>query len=321
MTNPNIAPCPAQLKALHKQLTALQKQVSATETQVTLLRQENNRLEAALAVERAGRDPDALRSARHNLHLVTYKLHRVMKIFDNFQIQRPDINVGIADFVTDDFLREFSARVEAHFARKLNRVGISFDSKPALAVPPRRRSPENDEDVAPAFETQAAMEDYPDSQAAQENSAAEIVPVAAAAAAPTPSMQHNTLVDDSNPAADMVRLLIGSSSVKVYDSPPRVRIHIGNEQGTREAAFFLTRNDGMITATRDFINFNQPHHFCLMTEAEIHFEVEQAPNFLILLMGAIFDFSVLPSSRQTDLENINSPLQFPLTGENPSMEV
>lgn len=321
MTNyPITSHSPAQAKALHRQLTALRKQLTATEAQVAVLREDNNRLEAALAVERAARDPDALPKARHDLHLVTYKLLRVLKIFDHLHLQRPDVDVRPADFVNDDFLVEFGKRVEAHFARKLSWQRSPVEPGPVLTAP-EIKEPAADFGDARVLSRDSDPRSVPVDDRTTQRAQSDPQSDPPAHAVSAPSKGNPVLVDASNPAAELLRLLIGASSVEVHESPPRVRIQIANEEGTRDAAFFLSCEDGIVTATKDFVKFDQPQLPHFLTETSIEFEVDQAPNFLILFMGAILDFSVEPAGKQTDVENIASPSQPRLTEDDASMEV
>eukprot|EP00177_Eucheuma_denticulatum_P002537 GFKZ01004559.1.p1 GENE.GFKZ01004559.1~~GFKZ01004559.1.p1 ORF type:complete len:318 (+),score=49.14 GFKZ01004559.1:112-1065(+) len=317
MTNPNvIPPSTAQVRALNKHLTAVRKQLTATEAQVAVLREDNNRLEAALAVERAAREPDALRKAQHDLHLVKYKLLRVLKIFDCLHLQRPDVNVRPGDFVTDEFLADFCKRVEAHFEQKLNREECHGEPRPASAAPESRKPAGVvgvDHVVAPASDSRSIPGGDYTPQPGQSDPRAKPVP--------SPRKGSPVLIDASNPAAEIMRLLIGASSVEVHQSPPEVRIQMANEEGTRDAAFFLSLRDGVLTASREFIKFDGPQLPVHLAETPMEFDVHEAPNFLIALMGAIFDFTVQPGRKQTDFDNIPSPTQRLFPDENSSMEV
>lgn len=380
----------------------MQSQLVATEDQVKVLREDNNRLEAALAVERGGRDPDALKKAHHELHLVSYKLARVMRIFDEFKVKRPDPGAELREFATDEYLRQIVANVEERMAlqsRKrstangeqsappetevamLSRGVVESDGAVVLeaavessgavvledkVAPESKGTTEPEQSGEPDTEMQpetvgnsesnaqpdlmggsgattdvpmtdavnnsggnteprmaVASNDVPDTTEQPESSVVQNVQaepsIRAELALPadrstTPSQGNRNdststllvsppiVVDETNPAAEVLKILIGAASVIVYDAPRKVKVEMVNEEKQREVSFFLSWSEYGMTFSKDVVRLEERDWPDFLNEDCIEFDFSQAPTFLVLVMSAVHGFTL----QQTG-ENIEEP--------------
>lgn len=384
----------SEVAALRAQVASTQTQLTATEEQVKVLREDNNRLEAALAVERGARDPDALKKARHELHLVNYRLARVLRIFDEFKVKRPDIRADLRTFVTDEYLRDFVASVEERIAVQCQkdtedkmrrsdppRDGVAMvlegarerDGAVVLegyvepdgavmlegAVSPKRtivsersrgtnldRKPEDvqdeggteqpketnghgntkdaqmtdvigdwggitEPDLAEVKSGVVNASEQPENNVIQNMHADPSTHTTLAApidslAVPsqngrdepalTPVEAPPVIIDETNPAAEVLKILIGAASVAVYDAPRRVKVEMINEAKEREVSFFLSWSGDGMTFSKDTVRLEERDRPEFLNEDCIEFDFSQAPTFLVLVMSAVHGFALQNTS-------------------------
>lgn len=302
-TPPSIAPAPSQLSAVQEKLTAVEALLAG-------LRAENYRLQAALAVERASRDADELISLRRDVHLVRHRLSRALRVFDSLGLDTPSTDAPIENFINDTFLEQLPQRV----TESLNQRELLV-SKPTEAPQKRTTDPScntelqlppnlsrNDQSAPekqnPAEEPKQSPSTQADASGVPETLQGSI-PVFPQPPNDSAFSQARPLVSDTSPTVECLRMLIGADSIAVSDDPARIKIDMSNPEKKRALSFWLAWKDDVICYTRESVQVEEDSCPMFLKEYSIEFEVGQAPNFLVLVMGAMFDFKVKPKSEPT----------------------
>lgn len=295
---PSTTPPPSQLSALQEKLTAV-------EALLTGLRAENHRLQAALAVERAARDADELTCLRRDVHLVRHRLSRALRVFDTLGLESPSMEEPIHSFIDDDFLEQLPQRVTANLKERDVEAPKAVDDfqKPSPKHPDNapetvtqngneKASPgkhDNSEEPrkSPVAPTDASIGPEPSkgfSPSSQQRSAQKALP------------DDTTPVHNTNITVECLRMLIGADSIVLSDDPTRIKIEMRNPEKKRALSFWLAWKGNVICYTREAVQVEEDSCPMFLKEYSIEFEVSQAPNFLVLVMGAMFDFKVKPKS-------------------------
>ncbi|CDF39148.1 unnamed protein product [Chondrus crispus] len=301
-TPPSIAPAPSQLSAVQEKLTAVEALLAG-------LRAENHRLQTALAVERASSDADELISLRRDVHVVRHRLSRALRVFDSLGLDTPSTDAPIEDFINDTFLEQLPQRVTA----SLNQRELLV-SKPTEAPQKPTTDPSCNTELQPPPNLSRNDQSTPEKENPAEEPKQSPSPQTDASGVPEtlqgsipvfpqppndPASQARPLVADTSPTVECVRMLIGADSIAVSDDPARIKIDMSNPEKKRALSFWLSWKDDVICYTRESVEVEEDSCPMFLKEYSIEFEVGQAPNFLVLVMGAMFDFRVKPKSEPT----------------------
>lgn len=368
--------------ALAKLLEKTKVQLSSCESEVEVLKEDNNRLQAALAVVQGARDSDALNKAKHDLHLVNYRYSRIMKFFDRLKLERPSTRTDLRMFMSDDHIEDAISKLNEMFTKraeqKVNRQKKKdFDMSngenwveekdDAQVTPVVEKNPaesnganhtqqvqkeqvdpvaigENTNDVQmsdapgevenippkendkPAEEVKNAVLDgqeqpegtvLPD-QTKSTNEAEKLV-----------TGPEATLIGDPNNAdfiADVLRVLIGASSVALHESKKQVRVQMLNEAKKRSLVFSLSWTGEALRFWKESSSFGDDElpglPSFLKEEDSIEFESAQAPNFLLTTMGAMLDFQVSSTIEESEpIKQTEDPPQASITVEENNTQV
>lgn len=311
---PPSSPTPSELSALRAKLSAVEALNSG-------LREENNRVQAALAVERAARDGDELTRLRRDVHLISHRLSRALRLFDAVGLDPPDPQAPLEQFITDEFLEHFPALAARSLAKRVGQPILPGDETEMGDAQPTPERDNNDAQTTPKEPVEppaeVAKEVAPTSQPAEQpaivssdgnaqaqaqaqaqmGSSSESVPPPNAAT--PPAEKPPIVVDETNPTAECLRMLIGADSISLYEDPARIKIDMTNDEKKRALSFWLQWKDGVIEYTRQSVEVEDDSCPNFLREYSIEFEVAQAPNFLVLVMGAMFDFRIEPKSEPT----------------------
>lgn len=298
----------------------------AAEAMAEDLREENHRLQAALAVERASRASDELQRARSSYHRELYRISRLLRIFDALDMPRPSVSDdddNLNEFIPDSLLQELRARYHSnkaanHVTVKLSgeesgsgnplndqpdtQMEASNDDMPGKGDAPAHSMPEprparTGEYQGPVVEeppgTTAELSVARTSEAEDANSLKRPKSLLESDF-PESDVLPASIIDDTNPAAECLRILIGASSVAVFEEPRRVKITIDNPDKQREVSFWLAWKDGSMEYTQESVRLEDLVCPDFLKEYAIDFELAQAPRFLLLVLGAVFDMQIVP---------------------------
>lgn len=303
---------------------ALHEQVQAAQALAEGLRAENRRLHAALAVERAAKASEELQRVRRSYNLAQYRISRLLRIFDALDVPRPKPTDDQADFVSDELLDQLRRRLSSVQAsptptkQKENAatpvrdtdgdVGMDDEadsSADAGIVPDRhldavdvgsaepqqqqQRKPSEEPPDATATTTAPALNEQTGEPAQPQK------PLSSSVLAESDTLPAS-IIDESNPAAECLRILIGATSIAVYQNPRRVKITMRNPDKHREASFWLAWKEESMEYTQDSLNMEDEVCPDFLKEYAIDFDLAQAPRFLLLVMGAVFDMNIEPKA-------------------------
>lgn len=291
---------------------ALREQLQASEAVSEGLRSDKRRLQAALAVERGAQASEELQRMRRVHVLDQYRVSRLLRVFDALDVPQPKITDRISEFVTDELLDSLRSRlndapeVQGREKRKEERGDSDLD---------RDVDMEGDADGEDApdrtvFEDTNEQKLKPSERPREQDTGTTTLPVQNEEKPSSPQTQKSVpstafpdssailtaIIDDSNPAAECLRILIGATNIAVYENPRRIKITITNEEKHREASFWLAWKDGSMEYTQQSLTMEDDVCPDFLKEYAIDFDVAQAPRFLLLVMGALFDMNIEPKA-------------------------